>query len=130
MPALRHSSPRRFFDAMLTSGDEVPVFSEELQHHAVGCYSAHSEIKRWPRLVEHALVSAEAWSAMAGLVAGRPYPRAEVTRAWKQLLFIQFHDILARTAIEPAYRDARDQLGESSSIAARAHNIAVQSIGG
>jgi alpha-mannosidase len=128
MPRLRHSTPARFFDAVRASGAELPVVSEELQHHAVGCYSAHSGIKRWNRRAENILAPAEAWAAVAERVVGLAYPREELTNAWKQLLFNQFHDTLGGTAIEPAYDDARDQLGEATSIAARAHNLAVQSI--
>src|ERR671920_2139997 len=129
MPRLVHSTPRRFFDTILERGDPLPVVRGDLQHHAVGCYSAHSGIKRWNRRAENALASAEAWSAVASIAAGQPYPRADLDRAWKQVLFNQFHDTLGGTAIEPAYDDARDQLGEAASIAARLRNTAIQSIG-
>ena len=128
MPRLRHSTPARFFDAVRASGADLPVVAEELQHHAVGCYSAHSGIKRWNRRAENMLAPAEAWAAIAERVTGLAYPREELTNAWKQVLFNQFHDTLGGTAIEPAYDDARDQLGEATSIAARAHNLALQSI--
>ena len=128
MPRLVHSTPRRFFDAMLASEREFPLVDEELQHHAVGCYAAHSGIKRWMRRAENALSSAELWSAVARTVVGAPYPADELRHAWKQVLFNQFHDTLGGTAIEPAYRDARDQLGEATAIAARAENLAIQSI--
>lgn len=127
MPRLQHSTPRRFFDAIRDSRP-IPIVSSELQHHAVGCYSAHSGIKRWMRRAENALAAAEAWAAVSAVVTGQEYPRAELRQAWKQVLFNQFHDTLGGTAIEPAYRDARDQLGEACSIAARAHNIAIQSL--
>ena len=129
MPGLRHSTPRQFFDSRLESGEAFPVVRDDLQHHAVGCYSAHSGIKRWNRRTESALASAEAWSAIASLATTQPYPGTDLTWAWKQLLFNHFHDTLGGTAIEPAYRDARDQLGEAASIAARAQNAAIQSIG-
>jgi alpha-mannosidase len=128
MPHLVHSTPRRFFDAMRDSGREFPVVDDELQHHAVGCYAAHSGIKRWMRRAETALGRAEIWSAVARTAVGAPYPADDLRLAWKGVLFNQFHDTLGGTAIEPAYRDARDQLGEASSIAARAENLAIQSI--
>jgi alpha-mannosidase len=128
MPRLLHSTPRRFFDEILAAGDPLPVYADDLQHHAVGCYSAHSGIKRWMRRAESALASAETWSAVARTVVGSPYPAEELRRAWKQVLFNQFHDTLGGTAIEPAYRDARDQLGEASSIAGRTENLAIQSL--
>src|SRR5919197_1658332 len=128
MPRLRNSTPARFFETVRSSTRRLPVVRDDLQHHAVGCYSAHSGIKRLMRRAENGLAAAEAWAAVADRVAGQAYPRSEFTRAWKQVLFNQFHDTLGGTAIEPAYRDARDQLGEASSIAARAQNLAVQSI--
>ena len=128
MPRLRHSTPARFFESIRASSAELPVVDEELQHHAVGCYTAHSGIKRWNRRAENILAPAEAWSTVAERVAALPYPAAELTRAWKQVLFNQFHDTLGGTAIEPAYDDARDQLGEATAIAARAQNLAVQSL--
>ena len=102
--------------------------AEELQHHAVGSYSAHSGIKRWMRRTESALASGETWSTVARTLVAAAYPADDLRRAWKGTLFNQFHDTLGGTAIEPAYRDARDQLGEACSIAARAENLAIQSI--
>ena len=101
--------------------------TDDLQHHAVGCYSAHSGIKGWIRRAENPLYAAEAWATLGARVAGASYPRDELERAWKDVLFNQFHDMLSGTAIEPAYEEARDQLGEAASIAARALNHAIQS---
>ena len=128
MPRLRQSTPRRFFDTVLASDADIPVVTGDLQHHAVGCYSAHSGIKAWMRGAENALITAEAWATVAGVVGLRRYPRDELARAWKQVLFNQFHDTMCGTAIEPAYDDARDQLGEATSIAARVENVAIQSL--
>ncbi|HEY6054454.1 MAG TPA: hypothetical protein VIU86_11015, partial [Gaiellaceae bacterium] len=124
-PRLELSSLRRFFDGL---GDGFPTVRGELQHHAPGCYTTHSGIKRWNRRAENLLLRAEKWAAVADSLGLRPYPLAELSRGWKLLLFNQFHDTLAGTSIEPAYEDARDQLGHASSIAANAFNAAVQSI--
>ena len=129
MPQLVHSTPERFFAQVRERGtDDIPVVRDDLQHHAVGCYSAHSGIKRWNRRAEQQLAAAEAWSAITSWVTDEAYPRAAFAEAWKAVLFNQFHDILAGTAIEPAYEEARDQLGEASAIATRAHNVGLQSL--
>ena len=99
----------------------------ELQPHAIGCYAAHSEVKRQIRTAEQPLLAAEKWT-IAGTVSELPAATEELAHAWKQVLFNQFHDIAAGTAIEPAYDDARDQLGEARSIAARLANRSIQSI--
>ena len=119
------SSLRRFFDGINGSH---PTVRGELQHHGPGCYTTHSGIKRWNRRAENLLLRAEKWSVIADSLGARAYPLDELTRAWKLLLFNQFHDTLAGTSIAPAYEDARDQLGHASSLATSAFNAAVQSI--
>ncbi|MDX6251284.1 MAG: alpha-mannosidase [Kribbellaceae bacterium] len=126
-PTMFPSTMRRFFDEARTAAD-IPVHATELQPHAVGCYAAHSEVKRQNRLAEQLLLAAEKWSTIAVTVGGMPDATPELGHAWKQVLFNQFHDIAAGTAIEPAYDDARDQLGEAKSIAARLANRSIQSI--
>ncbi|WP_433675311.1 alpha-mannosidase [Microbacterium gorillae] len=117
------SSPRAYFDEMLARGDafldSLAVRRDDLQHHAPGCYSAHSGIKAWQRRAQYAVLSAERWAAIDTVLTGADYPRDDFERAWKQILFNQFHDILPGSAIEPSYDDARDQLGEAVAISKR-----------
>ena len=127
LPPLELSSVRRFFDSVAGDGD-LPVHAGELLHHSTGCYTTHSGIKRWNRRAENLLLRAEKWSAVADCLGAQQYPLAELTEAWQLLLFNQFHDTLAGTSIEPAYEDARDQIGHASSLASLAFNRAVQSI--
>ncbi|MDF2814821.1 MAG: alpha-mannosidase, partial [Paenibacillus sp.] len=126
-PQIVLSNPNEFFEEMARKGLPIPVVHDDLQHHASGCYAAHSGIKQWNRQAEHKLMSAEKWSAIARLVTGQPYP-ANYGLAWKNVLFNQFHDILAGTSIEPAYEDARNMHGEAMSIAERGLNYAIQSL--
>jgi alpha-mannosidase len=126
------SSPGRYFDELRKKhGEEglakLPVWRSDLQMHAPGCYSAHSAIKIWQRRAQAAIVSAERWAAVGSTVFGLDYPAADLDRGWTQILFNQFHDVLPGSAIESAYDDARDQLGEAVSVAkriiTRAHNV-------
>ncbi|RIX30828.1 alpha-mannosidase [Amnibacterium setariae] len=117
--ALPLSDPERYFARVRALDPELPVVDGELQHHAPGCYSAHSGVKRWQRRAQTALLVAERWAAVAGVVLGDAVPREDLERAWKQVLFNQAHDILPGSAIEAAFEDARDQLGEAVSIAKR-----------
>lgn len=128
LPDLRFSTPERFFAEASAAGDRHPVVQEDLQHHASGCYAAHSGVKRWNRQAENRLLAAEKYAAMAEVMAGQPYPADELTQAWKNVLFNQFHDILAGTSLEAAYDDAQVSYGEAISIAGRALNYAVQSL--
>jgi alpha-mannosidase len=128
-PRLECSSPRAFFDAV-AGADDLPTHRGDLLNHAVGCYAAHSGVKRWNRRAENLLQRAEKWCAVASVAAGAPYPLAELTEAWRLVLFNQFHDTLAGTSIAPAYEDSRDQYGHACSLAASAFNRAVQTIAG
>lgn len=127
-PSLRCGAPRTFFDRLTASGEDIPVHAGELQHHAVGCYSAHSGVKRWNRRAENLLARAEKWASVAAVLAGVDYPSADFERAWKLVLFNQFHDTLGGAAIEPAYEDSRDQFGHAVSLAGEAFNRSVQSL--
>jgi alpha-mannosidase len=127
LPRLECSSPRAFFDS-IAGQDDLPVHRGDMLNHAVGCYSAHSGVKRWNRRAENLLARAEKWAAVADVAAGLDYPLAELTEAWRLVLFNQFHDTLAGTAIAPAYEDSRDQYGHASSIAAFVFNRAIQSV--
>ena len=126
-PTLVFSTPRLFFDAVLAQHTLLPTVHGELQHHASGCYAAHSGVKRWNRQAEQRLGLAEAWSALAARLGLQPYPTS-FEHAWRQVLFNQFHDILAGTSVQDAYDDARDSYGEALAIAARALNDATQAI--
>lgn len=128
LPRLERSTMGAFFERLDASGRSFPTVRGELQKHAPGCYAAHSSIKKWNRRSENLLLLAEKWAAVAELVSGHPYPVEPFRRAWKGILFNQFHDIMAGTAIEPAYDDARDLHGEARAIGARALNHAAQSI--
>lgn len=127
MPHLEMSSTAKFFQAMRDSGVEFPVVETDLQHHASGCYSVHSGIKRDNRKSEQLLVTAEKWSSISKTVEQQPYPK-DFERGWKGVLFNQFHDILAGTSIPSAYDDASYLTGEAMAIGQRNLNYALQAI--
>ena len=110
-PELVFSTPNQYFAEMERLEVPLPVVHDDLQHHASGCYAAHSGIKQWNRQAENKLSSAEKWSALAERLLGQPYPHDYGT-AWKNVLFNQFHDILAGTSLESAYEDARNMHGK------------------
>lgn len=118
------SSPDQFFDAV--KGAKVPVWKSEMQHHASGCYSATSLIKRYNRKAENALLSAETMGVIGSVRAGHKIGR--MTQGWRNLMFNQFHDVMCGCSIQEAYEDARSQLGETISIAQREQNAAIQAM--
>ncbi len=130
LPAAKLSSLISYFKHFLkeTAADSIPSISGDLQYHARGCYAVHSEIKRMNRRLEHSLMTAERFSTAAWLLQSAEYPHAQLQHAWKDLLYNQFHDILAGTSLESSYEDARDQMGAARHCADAITNHALQSI--
>lgn len=89
------------------STQQFPVWNDELyfEFHR-GCYTTHALQKRWNRHCEGLLYQAELFASLATLSAKVAYPKAELSDAWKKVLFNQFHDILPGTSIPPVYVDA------------------------
>lgn len=128
LPELGFSTPERFFEQVAPAHTALPVWPDELQHHASGCYAAHAGVKRWNRHAEERLGAAERWSTVAATLGFAPYPRDDLEAAWKAVLFNQFHDIIAGSCIDRAFTDARDTYGEALSRAGRALDRATQAI--
>ncbi len=124
---LKFSSPNEFFEEVSNANAALSVVHGDLLHHASGCYSVHSEVKRMNRKAENRLVTAEKLSTIAKHLIKQTC-HADYKRAWTNVLFNQFHDIMAGTSLPEAYEDARDLHGEALAIAGRGLNDAIQSI--
>ncbi|HEX8141154.1 MAG TPA: glycoside hydrolase family 38 C-terminal domain-containing protein [Pyrinomonadaceae bacterium] len=113
LPELRWSTVGQFFAAVEKSPAmaNLPVIKTELQHHARGCYSAYGEGKQLNRRAERWLGQAETISLAANLNNGHAYPVESYAAAWWKVLFNQFHDLMAGTALYTAYQDSRDSMG-------------------
>lgn len=85
-------------------------------------------IKAANRRAEEKLLTAEKISVPASALRGYPYPGEELTKAWKAVLFNQFHDTMAGTAIKTACEDALQEFAYASTIADHAANGALQKL--
>ncbi|NLD87003.1 MAG: alpha-mannosidase [Clostridiales bacterium] len=121
-----YSTPNEFFASVRNCN--VPTVHDELQHHARGCYSVVSELKKKLRKSETALLSSEKLSVVSSVLLGDRYPKEEITSAWKNVLFNQFHDIAGGCCIESAVNDAIELYDESLVIASRHAQKALQKI--
>ncbi len=122
----RYSSPDTYFAQI--DPDKLPVIKGELQHHARGCYSECTFIKKGNRQCENNVLAAERFCLMANRLTGIRYPEKKLKKAWKNILMNQFHDILGGCAIKKAYEDAAYLYGEVMSITEQEIHYALQSI--
>ncbi len=121
---MEFSSPDDYFRDLLVEMVDLPMWDDELQHHASGCYSATSLVKQLNRNAENELYAAESFSTVAGFIAGMAPSNAEFAQAWKEVCFNQFHDILCGCSIMEAYEDVRHTFGAAINTAMKKYNEA------
>jgi alpha-mannosidase len=128
-PVVFFSTADNYFNEVRKEkNNKLPVIKDELQHHAVGCYTAESEIKKGNRHAEASLVTAEKITAIGSGAWGANYPKNELTSGWLRVLFLQFHDSLAGTSLFEHSQTAREGYGYALSIAHQATYLAVQKL--
>lgn len=125
---LDFSTMREFFDKV--NPEEWPEVTGELGRIFYGCYSSDREIKQKNRRAEWTLLKAEAISAMASKMGIKSWgtPSEKLEYAWKELLFNQFHDVLAGTSIEPSRAQACREFDTAVSMAEHVIYDGIQAI--
>lgn len=122
---LEFSSPDDYFKDVLADFLDIPSWSDDLQHHASGCYSATSIIKALNRKAENALAAAEKWDTISSIVTETNPKTKEFEEAWKKVCFNQFHDIMCGCSIREAYDDAKNSEGSAIDTAEEIENRAL-----
>jgi len=69
-----------------------------------GCYSSRIRVKQGNRLLENKILTAEKISVLTSFL-GKSYPFKELDKAWKKILFYQFHDSICGTIVDSAYKE-------------------------
>ena len=98
---ITYSDPQRFFEES-SRIPGVPVIKDELQYHAIGCYSVLSKVKRANNFTEQQLLFAEKMLAVLGGSDMADNAKA-LNAGWKKVLTNQFHDSLGGCSIPEAY---------------------------
>ncbi|MGA2330040.1 MAG: glycoside hydrolase family 38 C-terminal domain-containing protein, partial [Bryobacteraceae bacterium] len=127
-PKVLFSAPARYFAEVREAKDKLPVIQDDLQFHAVGCYTAESGIKKGNRAAEAALATAEKLATAGSVLWGYAYPKAEFNSSWQKVLFLQFHDSLAGTSLPEHYATARDAHGYALEVANQVMYAAAQKL--
>lgn len=118
------SDPVHFFESVAPTA----LYEGELQPHAIGCYAAHSQIKKLSRLAEYRLLRAEKIIAFSQLLTSNAVQNFDLTLAWKNVCFNHFHDTLGGVSIKETCDQAIHQYYEALAIAERSERIALQRI--
>ena len=120
-----HSTTEKMYNALKKYSSSAPVVEGDLQRVFTGCYTSFARLKRRAQRSLNELVQAEALSAWAWWDKEKKYPAAELSEAWRDHLFNDFHDVLPGSSVEPAELDALDQYGKVSESLRRSRLSAV-----
>ncbi|MEH7087093.1 alpha-mannosidase, partial [Neobacillus drentensis] len=127
-PKVRFSTYREYFEIVERYREQLPIEYQEQNFICDGCYSSQSRIKKGNKASENGLYEAELFSTWAAVSQGARYPKQSFEKAWRAVLFNQFHDILTGSGVD-ATRDYA--LGLYQEVAATANTnmkIALQKI--
>lgn len=105
-PQIRFGTFHEFFEEAEKLWEKLPVVERELNYFAPGCYTTQSRIKRANRRLETALLDAEAMSALAGKLTGFGFAKERMEKAWRDVLFTHFHDILTGSCVQDSREHA------------------------
>ena len=131
LPHIELSTVREFFAAVRESVPEPPVWSGELylEYHR-GTLTSESRIKQLHRRAEVLLRESEMWATAAVLQRGAGYPAHELQHLWRELLLMQFHDVLPGTSIGWVHDEAIERLERVVDRAEALARVALQTVAG
>ncbi len=113
-----HSTPEMFFEGV-TGKSDLPVVCGEMENNFPGCYSSMARVKQAHRKVENLMAVTERLAANSWLTGKADYPEDELTEAWKDIMFLEFHDILPGSGIKEVEHDALKLAGHAEEILRR-----------
>lgn len=105
-PTIEFGTFHDFFHEAESVRDKLPLVDRELNFVFRGCYTTQSRIKKANRKSEAVLADAEALMTFAQAEAGRPYNRNLHEKAWQNVLFTHFHDIITGSCVQDSREHA------------------------
>lgn len=127
-PSIRFGTLKEYFREAETIWEKLPVVDRELNYFAPGCYTTQSRIKRGNRRLETALIDAEVMSAMAGKMTGFSFAKEKMEKAWRDVLFTHFHDIITGSCVQSTREHAMGLFQMSAAMAGTQLQNAMRSI--
>jgi len=116
---VQHSTPEAYLNRITPNIEQLPSHEAELQRVFAGAYTSIAPIKRKLRQAESLLASAERWATITWWRYGVSYPDEQLRAAWKRLMLIAFHDVIAGALIEHALPPVNDMVGYINDTARR-----------
>ncbi|MBQ7916350.1 MAG: alpha-mannosidase [Firmicutes bacterium] len=107
---------------------DIPEYHDDLQHHAAGCYATVNHVKNGIRRGEVELAAAENYAFAASKLCGKKVKNERFEEAWKNILFLHFHDSMGGCCIKEGHEDSKYMYGAAMNAAAVEENNALQTL--
>ncbi len=109
LPEARMDTAKAFFDEVAPLVPQLPEWNDEMyyENHR-GTYTSQAFVKKNNRAMELLLRKLEIACATAHVYLNRPYPMEEISDLWREMLTLQFHDILPGSSVHAVYVDCRE----------------------
>lgn len=127
-PKITFGTFKEYFSAVEEIADTLPEVTGERNFIFTGCYTSQSRIKMANRKGEAALNEAETFASMGKLAVGANYSNAAFAKAWQNVLFNQFHDIIPGSGVIDTREYAMGLFQQTMATAGTAKKLALQAI--
>ena len=128
MPTIMFSTYHRFFGELEAYRDNLPVREGEINFIFTGCYTSQSRIKMANRIAEDRMYESEFLGATANVLAGGTRYNQSFGKAWEQILFNHFHDILPGSGVIDTREYALGQFQRAMAAIGTNANCAMRSL--
>jgi alpha-mannosidase len=128
-PAIKFGSVDQYMTWLLQQDlSDVPVWHDELylEFHR-GTYTTQAKTKFYNRKNEVLLTNAEKLEALLSRL-DRSEKSDLLEKAWKEVLFNQFHDILPGSSIHPVFRDSDERYEKAVRLGQHVQNMSLGSL--
>ncbi len=115
-PKIQFTQAINYLEKLENIANNIPVWKDELYldlHR--GCYTTHADQKSYNRRCEDLLYQAELWLSISRIIQDKIVDlndKKSLEKAWKKVLFNQFHDILPGTSIPEVFVKANQDWQE------------------
>ncbi len=99
MPTVMFSTYSAFFHELESQKEGLPIREGEMNFVFTGCYTSQARIKMANRIGEDRMYESEFLGAAANALADGPRYNESFAKAWEQILFNHFHDILPGSGV-------------------------------
>lgn len=127
-PKIKFGTFHEFFHEAESVRASLPLVEKELNFIFNGCYTTQSRIKMGNRACERALTNAEAMGAFAAIKANADNNNFPLEKAWRDVLFTHFHDILTGSCVQDSREHAMGLFSNSLAVAQSKYSSAMLKI--